>query len=106
MTTGSGITPIDITPADALSITTGGVSQPVFNANPDRLYLLVQNVSDENLWVRFGADAEQGPPSALLLPGGLGKIEFPDASGVIPTAAVNIVGATAGKEFVAWEGEA
>jgi hypothetical protein len=101
---GGGIVRGPVTPAAVLTITLGADSQEVFPANANRDYLLIQNVSDENLWVRIGADATTAPPSVELLSGGLGILEYGEGGGFVPDGVVNIIGATAGKAFVAWEG--
>src|SRR5688572_17887709 len=51
------------------NITAGGVSEEVFAANVARRYLLVQNVSDTDMWVNIGAAAVAGQPSVLLKAG-------------------------------------
>lgn len=89
--------------AAVLSITTGGASQQVFAANSSRKYLLIQNISIEDLWVNFGAAATQDTPSLKLLPNGVGILEFPQG-GAIETGAIHIIGATTGSKFVAKSG--
>lgn len=84
------------------TITAGGTSQQVFPADTGRQYLLIQNVSDGDLWVNFGIAAVVGQPSIKLLASG--SLEFSSAgTGVVPTSTVNIIGATTGKAFTAKE---
>jgi hypothetical protein len=82
------------------TVTTGGTSQVVFTANVGRQYLLIQNVSDADLWVNFGTAAVESQPSIKILPDG--AVEFSSAgTGVVPTGTVNVRGATTGKAFTA-----
>lgn len=81
------------------TITTGGTSQEVFAANTSRRYLLIQNVSAEDLWVQFGGAAVQDQPSVKLGPSD--ALIF-DGS-FIPTEQAQIIGATTGSEFTAKE---
>ena len=105
VTTGSsvGLTTFTSSDAAALSITTGGTSQQVFAANSARKYLLLQNISVEDLWVNFGAAATQDTPSLKLLPNGVGILEFPQG-GAIETGTIHIIGATTGSKYVAKQG--
>lgn len=82
------------------SITTGGTSQQIFASKSDRRYLLIQNISTENLWFNFGTAAVQDQPSIKLLP----NASFVMESNFVDTQAVNIIGATTGSKFVAKEG--
>lgn len=82
------------------SITTGGTSQELAAANTTRRYLLIQNISSENLWVNFGTTAVADQPSIRLSSGG--DLVFEGT--FVPTQAVNIVGATTGSKYVAKEG--
>lgn len=98
-----GGTPID---AAALSITSGGTSQTVFAANASRRYLIIQNLSSDELWVNFGAAATQDKPSLALAPASGttpgGSIEY--AGSYIPTSTVTIIGTTTGSKFSAKQG--
>ena len=68
-------------------------------SNPSRKYLLIQNVSGENLWLNFGIT--DAPTKAIkLLPDG----DFLMDSGFVSTERVSIFGAAAGQGFVAKEG--
>jgi hypothetical protein len=84
------------------TITAGGTSQQLAAANATRQYLLVQNNSNGDLWINFGVAAVTTQPSIRLAPGS--QIEYsPGGTGVIPTQAVNIIGATTGQVFTAKE---
>lgn len=83
------------------TITTGGSSQQVMAANPNRQFLLIQNVSTDNLWVRFGASAAvQTQPSIKLLP----NSDLTFNGSWVPTQAVQIIGPTTSQAFTAEEG--
>lgn len=82
------------------TITSGGTAQTVMAANPTRSFLLVQNVSDTNMWINFDATAAATQPSILLAPSG-GAI-LCDAK--VPLGSVSIICATTGKAFTAKEG--
>lgn len=94
---------INYTNASNLDIDTGGASQQVFAANADRTGLIIQNISNEPLWVDFDATAVADTPSIMLIGGGLGILQFPDSTGRVEKGAVNIIGATTGQKFVAKE---
>jgi hypothetical protein len=79
------------------TLTTGGTAQQVFAANANRRYLLVQNVSAENMWVNLGAVATQAAGSILLFPGG--TLEYDGAS--VPSGLISIIGTTTGDGFTA-----
>jgi hypothetical protein len=102
------IKPTAITMTDRSgAITTGGTSQEVMAANTSRKSLLIVNISDTQLWVNFGTNAVQDSPSIPLEAASStgaadgGSIEFEGS--VIPTQAINIIGPTTGKKFVAKE---
>jgi hypothetical protein len=83
-------------------ITAGTTSEEVFPANKSRQYLLIQNVSDESMWVNFGTDAVLDQPSIRIVAGA--SLEFAASStGVVPTASVNIIATTTGKAYTAKE---
>jgi hypothetical protein len=75
-------------------------SQQVMAANPNRKYLLVQNVSDTDMWVNFGGDATEDQPS-ILLPADGGNITESSPS---ITDSVHIICGTISKSFTAKEG--
>lgn len=92
---------IDNTPVDATTrtITTGGASQAVFAANSNRRYLLIQNQSDTDMYINFGAVAAAGTTSVKIIPGS----SYQDNQNP-PTTTVTIVCATTGKAFAAKQG--
>jgi hypothetical protein len=100
VTTGS---PSEVTLTDRSgTITSGGTSQQLAAANATRQYLLIQNNSAADLWVNFGVAAVANQPSIRLASGA--QIEYsPGGTGVIPSQAVNIIGATTGQAFTAKE---
>ena len=82
------------------AITTGGTSQQVMAANTSRNYLILQNISAENLWFNFGVAAVTDSPSLKLEPGQTFVME----GTFIHVGAMNIIGATTGSKFVSKEG--
>lgn len=84
------------------TITTGGVSQQIMAANADRKYLLIQNISDIDMWFRFGATgAAADTVDNWKLPAGG---SFTMEGSFVSTQAIQIIGATTGKKFSAVEG--
>lgn len=81
-------------------ITAADTSEQVFAANTSRVYLLVQNVSDTDMWVDFGTSAVKDQPSVLLRANG-GSIVFDGA--FVPTSTVNIICGTISKPYTAKE---
>jgi hypothetical protein len=81
------------------SVTAGGTRQQVMAANANRRYLLFQNVSTGDLWVRFGANANGDQPS-ILVPSRRGFVMKDD---FINTDALDVFGATTGQAFSAKE---
>lgn len=78
------------------SITEGGTSQVALVASDSRLYLLIQNISNETLWVNFDADATEDQPSVQIVAGAVLTFE----GGYVPSSAVSVIAATTGKKFV------
>jgi hypothetical protein len=74
-----------------------GATQQVFAANGGRQYLLIQNIDATNaVWVNFGIAAVADQPSIKLAAGA--SMEYSAAgTGVVPTAAVNVIGTAASK---------
>jgi hypothetical protein len=95
------------TPAGTLvdgsgTLAAGSTSQEVFGQNTGRQYLFIQNISAGTLWFDFDIDAVENQPSIRLLTNE--AFEFAAGStGAVPTASVNIIGATLGQAFVAKE---
>lgn len=79
-----------------------GQSQEVMAANGDRETLLVQNISDTDMWLNFGDDASADAGS-ILLPANGGSYESPP--GACSSQSVHLICATVGKAFTAKEGE-
>lgn len=79
-----------------------GSTQQVFAAKPERQYLFIQNIDGTNaLWVNFGVAAVADKPSIKVAAGA--SLEYsPAGTGVVPTAAVNVIG-TSSSKFVAKE---
>lgn len=89
------------TPTDGSgTITTGGTSQTVFAASESRRYLEIQNISDETMYVNFGAAATTDSNSFKIVAGG----SYVNVSNFCPTTTVTIIGATTGKKFIAKSG--
>lgn len=82
------------------TITTGGTSQQVLAANPSRRYLLVQNLSTTDLWLRFAVAAVTDQPSIRLVAGA--TFEW-NAPGFVPEDSFNVIGGTTGQKFVVKE---
>lgn len=103
---GSEVSSGSLTDASALSITTGGTSQTVFAANPNRRFMLIQNRSADPLYINFGAAATADAHSLMLAPlsGSVpgGSITF--ESSFIPTQSISIIGTTTGDAFFAKQG--
>jgi hypothetical protein len=85
--------------ASTQTITTGGTAQQVFSA-ASRNYLLVQNLSDTDMWLGLGFNPSVGNGIKLVANGG----GFVAEGGFIPAGSVNILCATAGKAFSAIRG--
>jgi hypothetical protein len=82
------------------TITTGGTSQQVAASNTSRKYFVIQNISDTAMYL--GAGYTPTTTTGLLLSANGGGIVF--ETSFIPTQAINVLCATTGKAFVAWEG--
>lgn len=82
------------------SITEGGTDQELFDANPNRTGLLIQNHSDGDLWINYkGGAAEAKAPSLKLEAGGT----YVADPFMVFGGAIRIYGATTGQEFLAEE---
>jgi hypothetical protein len=82
------------------TITSGGAAQTLAASNTARKYLIVVNVSQENLWINFTTTAVQNQPSIPILPNG----SFVMESGYVSTELISIIGTTTGSAFTAKEG--
>lgn len=81
------------------SITTGGASQTVAALNANRGHLIIQNISDEDLWMSEFGPAEIDSPGSYRIAPGL-------AARVLTRNAVTIIGATTGSKFTSTESNA
>jgi hypothetical protein len=86
-------------PAATQVITSGGASQQVF-PTASRNYLLVQNLSDTDMWLGIGFTPAVGNGIKLVANGG----GFVAEGGFIPSGAVNIICSATGKVFSALRG--
>lgn len=82
------------------STTTTGSSQEVAAANKHRLGFLIQNISDTDMYINFGATAAASAGSILLEANG-GYWETPPHG--VPTAAINLFCSAGAKDFTAKE---
>lgn len=82
------------------TITSGGAAQTAAAANTTRSYLLIQNVSDTDMWVNFGVTAVANQPSILIVAGG----SYENPPHWCPTGLISVIGATTGKAFTIKEG--
>lgn len=79
------------------SITTGGTAQQLAAANAARKSLVVQNISDADLWINeIGGTAAADTAGSWKVPAG-------SAFAVSTNRAISIIGATTGKKFTATE---
>jgi hypothetical protein len=83
------------------TITAGGTAQQAMAANSARKYLLIQNISDTNMWFNFTTTAVTDSPSLLLIANGG---SFVQEASFVSTEAISIICATTGKKFTAKEG--
>lgn len=84
---------------DHSGVTPDALSHVVAAANATRHYLMIQNISDDTLWVNFGVAAVTNQPSIRLRAGAVYIME----SSFLNTASVNLIGA-AGLAYVIKEG--
>ena len=85
------------------TITTGGTSQLLCNANEFRVSMSVQNLSSGDIWINRGATSSAANPAIKIPSGAL--YEFPKMqNGYVYGGVLSIYGATTGQEFTAWEG--
>lgn len=81
------------------TITAGGTAQQAAAANTSRRWLFFQNVSDEVMWIDFGAEAVADQPSIKVAAGSA----YENPPHFCPTGAVSVIGATTGKAFTCKE---
>ena len=85
--------------AGVSTITAGGTSQSVF-ASVTRNYILIQNLSDTDMYLGIGFTPSVG--GGILLKSGGGG--YTAEGEFVPAGSVNIICATTGKSFVALQG--
>lgn len=81
------------------TITSGGTSQQVVASNTSRKYFCFQNTSDTAMYLGVGYTPTTSNGLLMSASGGGFVLE----SNFIPTQAINVLCATTGKTFVAWE---
>jgi hypothetical protein len=82
-------------------ITQALTSQRVVAANLDRKYILFENVSDTDMWINFGTDANLAQPSMLIKASGG---SFTMETGFICTDQLNVICSVVSKGFICKEG--
>jgi hypothetical protein len=83
--------------------TTSGIpntSTQIMAANATRKYLLIQNVSNVNMWINFTSAATTNQPSILLSAGS----SFIMEDSFVSTEAINVISSSASRSFTAKEG--
>lgn len=80
--------------------TTTGVNQLVVAANKQRRGIMIQNISDTDMYISFGVAATAGAGS-FLLPKNGGMWTSPPHG--VPVGALNLICASASKAFTAKE---
>lgn len=78
------------------NVSVAATSTAVLAANSSRSYVLIQNISDTDIYFRFGDDATT---SSFLLVANGGSWESPGL--VCPTAAINAIHASTGTKALA-----
>lgn len=83
------------------TITLGGTAQTLAAANASRVYLFIQNVSnDGDMWINFGTTAVQNQPSIRLVPTASFELGITD---FVSTELISIIGPTTAAAFTAKE---
>ena len=85
----------------SVTITTGGTAQDAAPANPNRVYLLIQNPSGNSgsVWFAIGTTATAASPAIELQPGQAWESQ----SSLCPTGAVSLIHATTGTKITVKE---
>jgi len=97
--TAQPIKPCSVTLQDISgTIATDATAQLLADANAGRIYLLIQNVSDADLWFNFTTAAVADQPS-IRLP--MGSPPFVMEASIVSTEAIWIIGASAGQAYTA-----
>jgi hypothetical protein len=81
------------------AITSGGTSQTLAAALSTRVYIEIQNISDETMYINFGAAATTDSNSFKIIAGG----SYVNPQQFCPTGTITIIGATTGEKFIAKE---
>lgn len=76
------------------TITLGGTAQTIKTANRSRSFIEIQNTSDTDMWVRFGATA--AADAGIKIAAGA---TWRSSDAHCPTGLISVVGATTGKKF-------
>lgn len=79
------------------SVTLGGTAQTAAAADVNRMSLTIQNPSDTDIWVAFGATAVADSPSFLIEAGA--NAEYGPMWREMTTKAISVIGATTGKKY-------
>lgn len=82
--------------------TANNASQEALPANGKRVYLLIQNLSNADLYVRFGAEAEASAGSLKLPANSTVPLEW--SGSFVPSQSVNVFCATSSKAYTVLEG--
>lgn len=97
--TGIAIGPVSADPTASAITAANGSAQDIFDARVVRRFLVIENTSGGELWVRMGADASAAAPSFRIPAGGVLTFEPP---GLVPIGRVSLYGSD-GLTFTAWE---
>ncbi|MBT9137685.1 MAG: hypothetical protein DDT31_00223 [Syntrophomonadaceae bacterium] len=81
------------------TIATGGTAQQVFETNPNRRYIALQNLSSGDLWIDINRVAVIDQ-CIKVLPNGY----YETPSKAIPSFGLSVIAATTGQSFVVMEG--
>lgn len=84
------------------TIVTANATQEVFGVSNQRKYLLIQNVSDTDMFINLTSAATLGAGSIKIIPNGNYELN-PSAGAYITNESVNVICSVAGKEFTAKE---
>lgn len=84
------------------SITSGGTAQTIAAYSPTRRSLIIENISDTDMWIAFGSIAVADQPAFKVAAGELMTFgpEFRD----LIVRSISVIGATTGKKFTAHDG--
>ena len=88
--------------ADAAVLSTTGADQTLFAENLARNFLFIQNQSDTDMYVNFGAAASVSAGTSILLEANGGLLAF-QSPGFVDVQAVHLICASASKTYCAKE---